>query len=105
MLAEKGDAAWVRPDDQIFVPQSTAQYRVMGGRDRLNSIYASTDTPAELDMAFAEIDRIMRRAHRIEFGEEADFNIRNSADLLETFNETNQTFALLLAGIAVVVVR
>ena len=51
-------------------------------------------------MAFAEIDRIMRRAHRIEFGEEADFNIRNSADLLETFNETNQTFALLLAGIA-----
>ena len=32
VLEEKGDAAWVRPDDQIFVPQSTAQYRVMGGR-------------------------------------------------------------------------
>ncbi len=100
VLAEKGDAAWVRPDDQIFVPQSTAQHRVMGGRDRLGSIYASTETPQELDAAFAEIDRIMRREHRIKVGEEADFNIRNSADLLETFNETNQTFAMLLAGIA-----
>ena len=100
VLEEKGDAAWIRPDDQIFIPQSTAQYRVMGGRDRLNSIYAATDTPEQLDMAFAEIDRIVRREHRLKAGEEADFNIRNSSDLLATFNETNQTFALLLAGIA-----
>jgi putative ABC transport system permease protein len=100
VLEEKGDAAWVRPDDQIFIPQSTAQYRVMGGRDRLNAIYAATQTPEQLDLAYAEIDRIMRREHRIRPGEEADFNIRNSADLLETFNETTQTFTLLLAGIA-----
>lgn len=102
ILEEKGDAAWVRPDDQIFIPQSTAQYRVMGGRDRLNSIYAATETPEELDQAFAVIDRIMRREHRIKVGEDADFNIRNSSDLLETRNEANQTFALLLAGIAAI---
>jgi len=100
VMAEKGDAAWFRPDDQIFIPQSTAQYRVFGGRDRLNSIYAATASPAELDAAYAEIDRIMRRSHRIRPGEDADFNIRNSADMLATFNETNQTFTLLLAGIA-----
>jgi len=100
VLAEKGDAAWVRPDEQVFIPQSTAQYRVMGGRDRLNAIYASTESTEELDRAYGEIDRIMRREHRIRPGEEADFNIRNSADLLETFNETNETFTLLLAGIA-----
>ncbi len=100
VLAEKGDAAWVRPDDQVFIPQSTAQYRVMGGRDRLNAIYASTESTEEIDKAYGEIDRIMRREHRIRPGEEADFNIRNSADLLETFNETNETFTLLLAGIA-----
>jgi putative ABC transport system permease protein len=100
VLEEKGDAAWMRPDDQIFIPTSTAQYRVFGGRDRINAIYAATATPEQLDMAYAEIDRIMRREHRIRPGEEADFNIRNSADLLATFNETNQTFTLLLAGIA-----
>jgi len=102
VLAEKGDAAWIRPDDQIFVPQSTAQFRVMGGRDRLNAIYAATATTEELPLAFSEIDRIMRREHRIRPGEDADFNISNSADLLATFNETNQTFTMLLAGIAAV---
>ena len=100
VLEEKGDAAWVRPDDQIFIPQSTAQYRVMGGRDRLNAIYAATETTEELERAYGEIDRVMRREHRIRPGEDADFNIRNSADLLEAFNETNETFTLLLAGIA-----
>jgi putative ABC transport system permease protein len=100
VLAEKGDAAWVRPDDQVFIPQSTAQYRVMGGRERLNAIYAATETPEELDQAFAEIDRVMRREHRIRAGEDADFNIRNSADLLATVGETSRTFTMLLAGIA-----
>ncbi|HET9948699.1 MAG TPA: ABC transporter permease [Longimicrobiales bacterium] len=100
VLAEKGDAGFLRPDDAIFMPQSTAQYRVMGSRNRLNTIYAATETPEELDLAYAEIDRIMRREHRIRAGEEADFSISNAADLLQTFNETRQTFTLLLAGIA-----
>jgi len=100
VLEEKGDAAWIRPDDQVFIPVSTAQYRVFGGRERLNAIYAATATPEQLDQAFGSIDQILRREHRIRPGEDADFNIRNSADLLATFNETNQTFALLLACIA-----
>jgi putative ABC transport system permease protein len=82
------------------MPQSTAQYRVMGSRNRLNTIYAATETPEELDLAYAEIDRIMRREHRIRAGEDADFAISNASDLLQTFNETRQTFTLLLAGIA-----
>lgn len=102
VLTEKGDAAWVRPDDQIFVPQSTAQYRVMGGRDRLSAIYASTATADQLDVAYGAIDRLLRREHRIQPGDDADFNISNSADLLATFNETGQTFTMLLAGIAAV---
>ncbi|HKJ01171.1 MAG TPA: ABC transporter permease [Longimicrobiales bacterium] len=100
VLAEKGDAAWIRPDDQIFIPMSTAQFRVFGGRRRINAIYAATATPEQLDEAYSIIDRIMRREHRLQPGAEPDFNIRNSADLLETFNETAQTFTLLLAGIA-----
>ena len=100
ILAEKGGSGFLRPDENIFIPQSTAQYRVMGSRDRLNTIYAATETPEELDLAYAEIDRIMRCEHRLRAGEDADFNIRNNADMLETFNETRQTFTMLLAGIA-----
>lgn len=100
ILEEKGGAMWMQPDDQIFIPLSTAMYRVMGGRDRLRSIYVAAPSPEELDPAWAEIDRVIRREHRILPTEEADFSIQQSSDILETFNETTQTFALLLAGIA-----
>ncbi len=100
VLQEKGEAAWLNPDEDVFIPVTTAQYRVFGGRDRLNDIVAATATPKELDAAYAEIDRIMRRQHRIQPGADADYSIRNSADLLSTFNETNKTFTWLLASIA-----
>jgi putative ABC transport system permease protein len=100
VLKQKGDAAFMRPDDEIFIPTSTAMYRVFGGRRRISAIYAATTTTEQLDQAYVEIDRIMRRQHRIKPGAEADFNVRNSADLLETFNSTTQTFTMLLAGIA-----
>ena len=100
ILEEKGEAAWIRPDDNVFIPITTAMYRVFGGRDRLSSVYAAMPTPDDYDQAVGEIDRIMRREHRIRPGEDADFNISNAADLLSTFNETNKTFTYLLAGIA-----
>jgi putative ABC transport system permease protein len=100
VLAEKGDLGFSRPDEQLYIPVTTAQYRVFGGRDRLNSILAQVDGPQSMDLAFAEIDRILRRQHQLRPGAEADFNIRNSTDLLQSFEETNRTFTYLLAGIA-----
>ncbi|HZD79200.1 MAG TPA: ABC transporter permease [Actinomycetota bacterium] len=100
VLAEKGEMGRSNPDGSVYIPVSTAIYRVFGGRERLGSIYAKTPTPAEMDQAFAEIDRILRREHRIPPGEEADFSISNAADLLESFSETSKVFGYLLAGIA-----
>jgi len=100
ILEEKGDAGFNRPDQEVFVPTSTAQYRVFGGRARLSSISAQVPSQEAMDAAYGEIDRILRREHRIRPGENVDFQIRNSSDLVETFNATAQTFTLLLAGIA-----
>jgi putative ABC transport system permease protein len=100
VLEEKGDAGFNRPDQDVFVPTSTAQYRVFGGRSRLSSIFAQVPTTDAMDQAYGEIDRILRREHRIRPGEDVDFQIRNSSDLVETFNATAQTFSMLLAGIA-----
>ena len=100
VLEEKGDAGFNRPDEEVFVPTSTAQYRVFGGRSRLSSIFAQVPSTEAMNEAYGEIDRILRREHRIRPGENVDFQIRNSSDLVETFNATAQTFTLLLAGIA-----
>jgi len=112
VLEEKGTSSgWMRPDSRVYIPLSTALYRVMGGRDYLGAISVQVQTggtqrPAEIqkymDMAYAEIDRTLRREHQILPGNDPDFEIRNFADLLETFEETAQTFTFLLAGIGAV---
>jgi putative ABC transport system permease protein len=103
VLEEKGEMGFVRPDQMIFIPVTTAQYRVFGGRDRLRSILAKVETgPAEMGAAYDVIDATLRREHRLPPGSTADFEIRNSADLLSSFAETNRAFTFLLAGIAAV---
>ena len=103
VLEQKGSATpWMNPDRRVYVPLNTAIYRVMGGRDNLGGISVQVPSPGLMDMAFSEIDRIMRRQHQILPGQTADFEIRNFADLLATFQETQQTFTFLLAGIAAV---
>ena len=102
-LELKGSSTpWMNPDARVYIPLSTAQYRVFGGRDYLNGISIQVPSDDLMDRAFAEIDRILRREHQIPPGEEVDFVIRNFTDLLETFQETQQTFTFLLAGIAAV---
>lgn len=103
VLAEKGEMGWTRPDQMVFIPVSTAQYRVFGGRDRLRAILARVDGgPDAMPQAYTIIDQTLRREHRIAPGAPADFEIRNSSDLLASFAETNRTFTFLLAGIAAV---
>ncbi len=100
VLKEKGSAAWLRPDEEVFIPVTTAQYRVFGGRRRLTDIYAATVDPKQVDAAYPEIDRIMRRQHKILPGAPADYQVTSAASLLSTFNDTNKTLTLLLASIA-----
>jgi putative ABC transport system permease protein len=50
----------------------------------------------------AEVEKILRREHRLRQGQDDDFTIRNQSDFLTTLGETTQVFTLLLAGIAAV---
>jgi putative ABC transport system permease protein len=56
----------------------------------------------DMDVAIVEIERILRRQHRLREEQDNDFTIRNQADIISTFQETQETFTLLLAGIAAV---
>jgi putative ABC transport system permease protein len=50
----------------------------------------------------AEIQRVLRRQHKIRQGLPDDFQIRNQADILQTTQETTQVMTYLLSGIAAV---
>jgi putative ABC transport system permease protein len=101
ILSEKGSQGFSNPDEQILIPLETARYRIMG-TDRLRSITAQVDSLQNMNLAMIEIERVLRRVHKIRAGAENDFQIRNQTDVLGTFQQTTQTFGFLLAGIAAV---
>ncbi len=102
VLKSKGQGGgWSNPDDQALIPIQTARFRLLG-TDRLRSINVLARSEAEIPAAMAEIQRIIRREHRIPAGREDDFAIRNQSDFLNVFGETAQVFGALLAGIAAV---
>ena len=102
VLASKGQAnAFQNPDDQILVPINTARFRV-NGSDRLQSISVLAESEDEIPDAMAEIQRVLRRQHKLRQGTPDDFQIRNQSDILATTQETTQVMTYLLSGIAAV---
>jgi ABC-type antimicrobial peptide transport system permease subunit len=70
------------------------------GRNYVDRIFVTTETPAQLQPATDEINKLLRRRHRIREGREDDFNVRGQTEILQTFGETAKTFTMLLGGIA-----
>jgi putative ABC transport system permease protein len=102
VLASKGNSGgFGNPDDQVLVPITTAQFRLFGS-DRLRQIGVLAASEAQIPNAMADIQRILRREHRLRVGVPDDFQIRSQADFLNTLGETTQIFTFLLSGIAAV---
>jgi putative ABC transport system permease protein len=102
ILSEKGAAGgFGNPDEQILIPLNTARYRVFGSnRLRSFSIQVADSVPVEQGMV--DLERVLRREHRIRPGGENDFTIRNQQDVLATQQQATQVFTSLLASIAAV---
>ncbi|HET7374579.1 MAG TPA: ABC transporter permease [Gemmatimonadaceae bacterium] len=101
VLAAKGATGFGDNDEQILIPFRTGRFTIFGN-DRINDIWARVAQPESVDVAITEIQRALRRSHRLAAGRPDDFSIRNQADILNTLNETTETFTVLLAGIAAV---
>jgi putative ABC transport system permease protein len=101
VLQPKGSSGFQNPDDGIYIPLATAQFRVFG-TDRVQSIDVQAVSDTQMDAALAEIDHVLRREHRRRAMQASDFTIRNQTALVQTAQETTRTFSFLLAGIALV---
>ncbi len=101
VMKEKGASGWRNPDDQVFIPYSTAMKRVFG-EDYLSSISIQANDDKLLTTAETEVTELLRKQHKIAPNKELDFHVRNQAEFMETLEESNQTFTNLILGIAVV---
>jgi putative ABC transport system permease protein len=101
VLTQKGGPGFANPDEGVYVPLSVAQFRLIGS-ERLRSINVQAASPGEMDAAMIEIDRVLRRQHRLDADAESDFSIGNQASLLGTVQTITRTLSLLLAGVAAI---
>jgi putative ABC transport system permease protein len=102
VLAKKGAAmSFMNPDEQILIPLGTARYRVMG-TDRIRQVSLKVKDGVPLEQGMVDIERVLRREHKIRPGGDNDFQIRNQQDFLATQQQATQIFSVLLASIAAV---
>jgi putative ABC transport system permease protein len=102
VLKSKGQATpFGNPDDQVLVPITTGRFRLFGS-DRLRSVSVLAQSEDKIPDAMADIQRVLRREHRLTQSKPDDFMIRSQADFLNTLGETTQVFTYLLSGIAAV---
>ena len=102
IMASKGaTGSWQNPDEQIWIPLETARYRVFG-TDRLRSVGVQIADGVPVEQGMVDIERILRREHKIRPGGENDFQIRDAKQFLATQQSASQIFTTLLASIAAV---
>ena len=102
IMASKGaTGSWQNPDEQIWIPLETARYRVFG-TDRLRSVGVQIADGVPVEQGMVDIERVLRREHKIRPGGENDFQIRDAKQFLATQQSASEIFTTLLASIAAV---
>jgi ABC-type antimicrobial peptide transport system permease subunit len=95
----KGSTGWRSPDDQIWVPVTTALRRILG-RDFLSRMSVQAVSEDQMVAAQAQVEDLMRKRHKIPDGEELDVQVRSQAELVETAAQQTGIFTMLLASVA-----
>lgn len=99
ILESKGSSGVSNNDDQILVPITSAQTRLIGSKS-VRMVYVQAKSPDEMTAANVEIEQILRHRHKLTNSDSDDFTITSQSDILSTVQGVTQTLTLLLSGIA-----
>ena len=98
---EKGAGGWRDQDDVVYIPLTTAMYRVFG-KDYLDSIYAEISDVGSTKEAQDRIKQLIVKRHRIYSDDEDSFYIRDMSEIQDMLTSTTKTMSLLLGCIAAI---
>lgn len=88
-------------DDQAVVPAGTASRLTGSTTDTVSTIYVEAASAERLSAAYQEVQALLATRHGVTTAD-ADFSIATQDSLVETANETNRTFTVLLGGVAAI---
>src|SRR5579859_388217 len=100
----KGGSGFGNQDDQVFVPITTAQTRLIGakrfgGATSVNTVSIQVASAGQIPQVESDITALLDQRHHVLPGAE-DFTIQNQADILSTLTTVTNTLTLFLGGIA-----
>lgn len=95
----KGGNGMMNPDDQVYMPFSTAAYRLLGSKDRVSYITVQALSSEFLTITQEDITKVLYQTRRSATGESL-FRVFNQAESLEAIQTQSRLLSLLLAGIA-----
>ena len=104
-LEEKGGSAWRDLDDTIVVPLKAAKQRLVGNKFPGNKIRSMTIKVKNSDLVSKteiDIDRVMRKQHKLSANASPDFVVRNYAQFLNARQESANIMSILLATVAAI---
>jgi putative ABC transport system permease protein len=112
VLESKGSSGFGSSDDAVLVPLDTGYNKLFGStatyndKKIVNRISVSVTTTEAMDTVSAQIEFLLRRAHKLASTDELDFNVLSQSDLLSTLTSVTQiltTFLGAIAGISLLV--
>ena len=99
VLEDKGGDSWVGLDDSIYVPVTTALYRLFNRR-HLSQITISVDAQENIDRTLELVEAEMMKLHKIKGKMEPDFAVRSMNEWRQRVQESTGAFTMLLMSIA-----
>lgn len=100
LLESKGSSGFGNDqDDTIYIPLTTAMQR-MQGVDYVQSISVQASSTNAIDQVEEDITTLLRQRHHLTGKKENDFNVRNTASIIASVNESTAMLTMLLGSIA-----
>ena len=88
-------------DDIIIAPYTTVQKRILA-ITYVHMIVCSAASEDVAGLALADVERILRREHRLTAGKENDFEVRTQQQMLDMFSSVTSIITLLLTIVAAI---
>jgi putative ABC transport system permease protein len=101
VLASKGGSSFGNADNQVIVPLTAAQDRILHrSGENVDTIFVQAVSAELTTQASDEINLILQTRHQIPIGGENDFTVFSQQDMLQTASSITGIFTVFLGGVA-----
>ena len=105
VIATKGGSEAGTSDNQVIVPLTTAQVRLVtrsSFKDQINLISLSAKSPESINTVIAEVTALLKSRHNIAASGKNDFTVLTQEAITATATSVTEILTLFLGGIAAI---